>query len=316
MSQTETIKIDGMHCNSCVKLIESNIGSLKGVDKIKVSLVDNTAFIKFNPKEIGIEKIKSEIVSLGYSVDGIKPTVSPNMNTKNRTLLEGIAYGLVPHIGCIAFIVGSILGVTVLMEFFKPVLMNRYFFHALMALSISFATLASVLYLKRNSLFSFAGAKRKWQYLSTMYGSTIGINLVLFMLIFPLLANVTTVSATGDVVALANPDDVSLLKISVDIPCPGHAPLISEELKSINGVMGIQFSFPNIFDVKYDSSLTSKSEMLSLDVFKEYPASVLEESSSPQEVTSFDDTPQSSGGSCCGSSGCSAGTGGGCGCGG
>ena len=43
---------------------------------------------------------------------------------------SGLLYGLIPHIGCIAFIIGSILGVTVLMQFFKPLLMNRYFFHS------------------------------------------------------------------------------------------------------------------------------------------------------------------------------------------
>ncbi|MFH1364783.1 MAG: cation transporter [Candidatus Aenigmatarchaeota archaeon] len=308
-SREEVIDIKGMHCNSCVKLIESRIGSMKGVDNIKVDLIKNNAHVSFNSEETSLDKINSEIETLGYSIYGDTKEIANNK--KNKTIIQGIAYGLVPHIGCIAFIVGSILGVTLLMEFFRPILMNRYFFHILMLISIGFATLSSVLYLKRNTMFSFAGAKRKWQYLSTMYGSTIGINLVLFMLIFPMLANLPTASATG-VVGFSNPDDVSLLKMSVEIPCPGHAPLISSELKTINGVLGVQFSFPNVFDVKYDSTMTSKAEMLSLEVFKEYPANVLEETSSPNEINSFDSAPvaSSEGGSCGGSAG------GGCGCGG
>ena len=106
-----------------------------------------------------------------------------------------------------------------------------------------------------------------------MYGSTIGINLVLFMLIFPLLANVNTSSlVTGAVVGI--PAD-STIKLKVNIPCPGHAPLISEELKTINGVKNIQFGFPNNFDVTFDTSVTSVDKIISLKVFETYKAKII-----------------------------------------
>jgi copper chaperone CopZ len=66
--------------------------------------------------------------------------------------------------------------------------------------------------------------------------------------------------------------------LGVDIPCSGHAPLISDELKKIDGVSSVQFSLPNVFDVKYDSSKASKQQILSLEVFKTYKATVLSES--------------------------------------
>jgi len=184
---------------------------------------------------------------------------------------QGILYGLIPHIGCIAFIIGSVLGVTVLMQFFKPLLMNRYFFHALIGISILFATLSAILYLRRNGMLSFEGAKKKWKYLAGMYGSTVGINLVLFMLVFPMLANVST-AASGTNTADKVQATLSSMTLKVDIPCPGHAPLISSELKTIEGVTNVEFNFPNLFDVKYDSSKTSDDKILSLDVFKTYPA--------------------------------------------
>jgi copper chaperone CopZ len=101
------------------------------------------------------------------------------------------------------------------------------------------------------------------------------------MIIFPLLANVSAFSSstTGAFVGVAsneNVNSISSIRLKVDIPCSGHAPLISQELKSINGVVGVQFSFPNIFDVEYDSTKTSKQQILSLDVFKTYKATVLE----------------------------------------
>jgi len=193
---------------------------------------------------------------------------------KGKNILQGIAYGLIPHIGCIAFIIVSVLGATALMQFFKPILLNRYFFYILVLISVSFATISSAFYLKKNGILSSAGVKRKWKYLSTMYGSTIGINLLLFLVVFPLLANVTLSSpATGSLVSATG--STSSLKLQVDIPCSGHAPLITQELKTINGVTDVKFSLPNIFDVKYDSAKTSKSQILSLDVFKTYKATAI-----------------------------------------
>jgi len=158
----------------------------------------------------------------------------PKKEYKGKSLFKGIMYGLLPHTGCILFIIASILGATVLMQFFRPLLMNRYIFHYLILLSIGFATLSSLIYLKRNKLLSWRGIKKKKGYLTIMYGSTIGINLVLFFLVFPFLASS---SITGSVIESEIPG-ASILRISVDIPCPGHAPLISNEVKTIQGVLG------------------------------------------------------------------------------
>jgi copper chaperone CopZ len=266
---------------------------------------------------------------------------------RGRGILTGIAYGLIPHTGCIAFIVGSILGVTVLTQLFKPLLMNPYFFHILILISLGFATLSSVLYLRKNGFLSLTGTKRKWKYLSTMYGSTIVVNLLLFMIIFPLLANVSSAQPiTGNFAGVPGNENsgsdsintLSSIRLQVDIPCPGHAPLISEELKTINGVFDVQFSFPNIFDVKYDPTKTSKQQMLSLEVFKTYKATVLDESTAQiaqQNIQQLNNQLNSqsniTGGGCCGSGGCAGaingtggagcggggygGSGGGCGCG-
>lgn len=68
--QEEIIDIKGMCCKGCSDLIELKIKFLKGVKDIKTSLLENKAFVRFNPDEIGIEKIKSEINSLGYDTLG------------------------------------------------------------------------------------------------------------------------------------------------------------------------------------------------------------------------------------------------------
>jgi copper chaperone CopZ/plastocyanin len=289
------IDIQGMHCKSCAEKIEAKLSNIEGVEKVRVSLVEEKAFVKFDPTKVDVDTIKREIQSIGYETDisSDNSTELPATNVKlgKSSIKQGIVYGLIPHTGCIAFIIASILGVTAATEFFKPLLLNPYFFYILIGLSFTFATISSAFYLRKNGLLSSLGIIRKWKYLSTMYGSTIGINLLLFLVIFPLLANVSFAqSTTGNFIGAVDNGGIntlSSLKLQVDIPCSGHAPLISDELKTISGVVGIQFSLPNIFDVKYDSTKTSKQQILSLDVFKTYKATVLgEESNQSTEKSS------------------------------
>jgi copper chaperone CopZ len=228
---------------------------------------------------------------------------------KKSSVKQGIVYGLIPHIGCISFIAASVLGVTVAVNFFKPLLMNPWFFHILVLLSVTFATISSAIYLRKNGFLSMHGIRSKWKYLSTMYGSTIGVNLLLFMIIFPLMANVSVSSPTG---AFTGDVGLSSIKLQVDIPCSGHAPLITDELKTITGIASVQFSYPNIFDVKYDPSKTTKQEIMSLEVFKTYKATIVNETI--QQNSQLPTNQLGSTGSCCGSSG-GCGQNSGCGCG-
>jgi hypothetical protein len=182
---------------------------------------------------------------------------------------EGILYGLVPHAGCIAFILFTVIGATTAAAFFRPLLMKSYFFYGLIALSLVFATISAGIYLKKNSALSSEGVRSNWKYLSIMYGTTIAVNLVFFMLIFPMLANITSASQIGAVQEPAGPSKITL---KVAIPCPGHASLITGELYKVNGVKSVNFRFPNLFDVVYLPSDTSEKDILSIDIFKEYKA--------------------------------------------
>lgn len=199
-----------------------------------------------------------------------KPSCCQKADDKKepKGFFSGLLYGLLPHTGCIAFIIFTVLGVTTATALFKPLLLSRYFFYLLILLSFVFATISAIIYLKRCQLLSFEGMKKKWKYLSVLYGTSIGVNLILFLFIFPLAANLTTAAPTGATVA----SSLSTVTLQVDIPCPGHAPLISSDLKTIQGVQSVTFRFPNYFDVGYDSTKTSQEEILSLDVFKTYPA--------------------------------------------
>lgn len=290
--KTVTLKVDGMHCKSCVGMIESKINSFKGVEGIKVNMAENNAEVKFNPEIVTLDKIKSEICELGYSIDG----------EKNKSgLLKGVLYGLIPHIGCIGFLIFSILGVTAATSFFKPLLMNPYFFYILIMMSLLFATASAAIYLKRNGMFSSLGIKKKWKYLSVMYGTTIAVNLLLFMVVFPYAANFdSTNNVPYQGYAVLDPASSSELTLKVSIPCPGHAPLITGELYKIAGVSNVEFGFPNYFDITYDGSKTSKEEILSLEVFKTYKAVITSENIQEQKSK----TVTGGCGCGCGSGGC------------
>jgi copper chaperone CopZ len=196
--------------------------------------------------------------------------------SNKKGFISGILYGLIPHTFCIAFIILTVLGATTATALLKPFLLNRYFFYILIGLSIFFATISAIIYLKKNGILSFRGIKRKWRYLSILYGTTIFVNLLFFMVIFPYLANLNRVQPSAFIEATP----LSSITLKVDIPCPGHASLIIDELKKIEGVEDVKFSFPNLFDVKYNPSKTSKEKLLSLEVFNTYKAVVIKETTS------------------------------------
>lgn len=223
----------------------------------------------------------------------------PGKNEKSKGFWSGLIYGLVPHTGCIAFIIFAILGITTATALIKPLLMNRYFFYMLIALSFIFATISAAIYLKKFNLLSFEGIKKKKGYLSILYGTSMGINILLFLVIFPMVANITTASESSAA-------GLSQITLKVDIPCPGHAPLISGELKQINGVDSVKFSFPNNFEVSYDSSKTSENEITALAVFKEYPATKTDSSeTASKSLSTSSDNAQKGGCGGCGSGTCS-----------
>jgi hypothetical protein len=208
----------------------------------------------------------------------------PAAERKGQGLLWGLFYGLVPHTFCILFIVFSIVGATVATSFVRQVMFMPYLFQVIVALSLVFATLSAFLYLRRNGLLSWAGAQRKWRYLSVMYGSTLAINLVLFWFVFPAVANldlVPRVSAAPAAISTsqtgrssADPANLGEVTLRVDIPCPGHAPLIIGELRNVPGVRTAKYQSPDVFWVLYDTTVTSVDKILAQEVFQSFPASV------------------------------------------
>jgi hypothetical protein len=189
---------------------------------------------------------------------------------KPAGFLPGLLYGLLPHTFCIAFIIFSVIGATMATTIFKKILMVPYFFHLMIGFSFLFATLSAAIYLRRNTCCSVGGVKKHWRYLLLLYGTTIGINLLLFLVIFPLATNIKSKNP----LVLSAQTKISSITLQVAIPCSGHAPLISQELQRIPGVVEVKFRLPNLFDIKFDQSKTSLEQILNLEVFRTYKAEV------------------------------------------
>jgi hypothetical protein len=186
----------------------------------------------------------------------------------NKGVLSGILYGLIPHTFCIAFVLFSIIGTVAATAFLKTFLMIPYFFHFLVFISLLLATMSSIIYLKRAGCLCVSGIKSKWKYISTLYSATILINLLMFFVIFPVLANINSNNTINQGEYLAG------LSIAVQIPCSGHAPLIIDELKKDSGVGYVKFKTPDIFEIKYDPNKTSPKKITSLEIFKTYKATM------------------------------------------
>jgi copper chaperone CopZ len=61
------LAIDGMHCESCVALIEEVLLEQKGVRSASVDLASATAVVRFDPASVGTDALQSAITEVGYS---------------------------------------------------------------------------------------------------------------------------------------------------------------------------------------------------------------------------------------------------------
>jgi len=191
---------------------------------------------------------------------------SKNKSARNG-FLKGLIYGTIPHIGCIGFIIFSLLGVTVLSSVFRTFMLKASFFYIMIVLSLIFATFSAFLYLRKRGGISKIGQHKK--YLIILYGTTIGISLILYFFIFPLVTGMSIENSTNPIPSSEQ------LYVKVNIPCSGHAPLIIDELKKIRGVDTIEFEAPNKFRIYYDPTIANKEKILSAEIFKEYPVTVI-----------------------------------------
>ncbi len=66
-----TLSINGMHCESCAKLITMELNEETGVNNVIVDYKDRSAVVVYDPEKTSVEKIIGVIVNLGYQAKEI-----------------------------------------------------------------------------------------------------------------------------------------------------------------------------------------------------------------------------------------------------
>jgi copper chaperone CopZ len=61
------LTVEGMHCGSCVALIEETLNERAGVTAALVDLDSARAVIEYDPSTLDLEEIRAAIAEAGYS---------------------------------------------------------------------------------------------------------------------------------------------------------------------------------------------------------------------------------------------------------
>jgi len=76
MAYTQTYKVKGMHCASCVSLIQKKIGKISGVQSVSVGLASEMAEVVFSDKSLELPALNAAISAFGYSLEDKNKQIS------------------------------------------------------------------------------------------------------------------------------------------------------------------------------------------------------------------------------------------------
>jgi P-type Cu+ transporter len=64
---TAELAVSGMHCGSCVALIEESLHEQPGVSDASVDLDSGRAVVHYDPAVLGVEDLRATVAAAGYS---------------------------------------------------------------------------------------------------------------------------------------------------------------------------------------------------------------------------------------------------------
>jgi len=77
MSSTRVaLKVEGMHCGSCAKLVERALKATPGVTGATVLLVKQQAVVEYDPQQVTLDALRSAVAAQGYPVTDATPVAS------------------------------------------------------------------------------------------------------------------------------------------------------------------------------------------------------------------------------------------------
>lgn len=98
-----TLRIDGMHCASCVMNVENFLKRLNGIFEVKADLTSNTARINYDKSKVDLSDMEKVIESLGFKVLGIEGQLEideealyqEDLKSKLRRIVVGLVFSAI-----------------------------------------------------------------------------------------------------------------------------------------------------------------------------------------------------------------------------
>jgi len=127
---TQTFRIGGMHCPSCVGRVETALIRIAGVAEVTVDLAEQKAKIRFNSEKVSIANLKASIEAEGYHIlDGNKESPERKAECCSQTFSwfsnsRCYLYGILASIA----VVGAYLGMNTLTAdwYFARIQLSEY----------------------------------------------------------------------------------------------------------------------------------------------------------------------------------------------
>ena len=80
----KTFSIKGMHCASCVRVLERSFKKIDGVSDAVVNLATEKATVSFNPEKVSDEILSSAVASIGYKAMLNEESLSEDQEKKEK----------------------------------------------------------------------------------------------------------------------------------------------------------------------------------------------------------------------------------------
>lgn len=132
----KTFPIKGMHCASCVRVIENALSKVEGVTEANVNLANETATVTFNPQKVNDQTLASAVANVGYKagVEDELKTEDEDKIQKQKELKKLRAKALVSLFLGSLIVWGSFPG---LMDT-APLFLRNFFTQMILAIPIQF----------------------------------------------------------------------------------------------------------------------------------------------------------------------------------
>jgi P-type Cu+ transporter len=77
----QTYSVTGLHCASCVKVIEDNLSKATGVESVNVNLASEKMTVEFDPETLSSDQIKKRVKLVGYGATEVEEKAPQNNDT-------------------------------------------------------------------------------------------------------------------------------------------------------------------------------------------------------------------------------------------